>query len=267
MAKPYSILNTYAFIGMHIDLTDKVILVTGASRGIGREIAKQLGASGATVAVHYGRSADEAESLCSEIGNGARIFQADLANAEEANSLFSDVLAAYGKVDALVNNAGIVIHAPLDDDLDSWTADWDRTLNVNSRAAAILTRAAVPHFQERGVGHIVYMASRAAFRGDSEDYLAYAASKGAMVSLARSVARAFGKDGIKAFTVAPGFVRTAMAQDAIDAYGEEFVKGGIALDRLTEPADVAPMVVLLVSGLSDHATGTSIDINAASYVR
>jgi len=252
---------------MHIDLTGKVILVTGASRGIGREIARQLGASGATVAIHYGRSSDEAESLREEVGNNARIFRADLAHAPEANKMFADVLQAYGRVDALVNNAGIAIHAPLDDDLDSWTAAWDKTLDVNSRASAILTRAAIPHFQERGVGHIVYIASRAAFRGDSEDYLAYAASKGAMVSLARSVARAFGKDGIKAFTVAPGFVRTAMAQDAIDTYGEDFVKGGIALERLTEPSDVAPMVVLLVSGLSDHATGTTIDINAASYVR
>jgi len=252
---------------MHIDLTDNIILVTGASRGIGREIARQLAASGASVAVHYGRSSAEAEALCAEIGNGSKAFQADLASAEETDALFQQVLSEYSRVDALVNNAGIALHAPLDGSLAEWTAAWDKTLDVNSRASGILTRAAIPHFQESGGGRIVYVASRAAFRGDSEDYLAYAASKGAMVSLARSVARGFGKDGIKAFTVAPGFVRTEMAQDAIDAYGEDFVLGGIALDRLTEPADVAPMIVLLVSGLADHATGTSIDINAASYVR
>ncbi len=251
---------------MHIDLTGQIILVTGASRGIGREIAKQLGASGATVAVHYSSSSDEAVALCKEIGGKSEAFRADLSDASEADRLFRDVVGAYGRVDCLVNNAGIALHSPIERDLDDWVSEWDKTMDVNTRASGILTRAAIPHFISNGGGRIIYIASRAAFRGDSEDYLAYAASKGAMVSLARSVARAYGKDHIKAFTIAPGFVRTAMAQDAIDAYGEDFVLGGIALDRLTEPSDVAPTIVLLASGLSDHATGCSIDINAASYV-
>jgi NAD(P)-dependent dehydrogenase (short-subunit alcohol dehydrogenase family) len=252
---------------MHIDLKGQTILVTGASRGIGREIARQLGASGATIAVHYSSSSDEAVSLCKEIGGRSEAFRADLSDAQEADRLFRDVVGVYGRVDCVVNNAGIAVHSPLDTDLDEWVKDWDRTLDVNTRASGILTRAAVPHFVEHGGGRLIYIASRAAFRGDSEDYLAYAASKGAMVALSRSVARAFGKQNVKAFTVAPGFVRTSMAQDAIDAYGEDFVLGGLALDRLTEPSDVAPTIVLLASGLSDHATGCSIDINAASYVR
>ena len=252
---------------MHIDLKGQTILVTGASRGIGREIARQLGASGATIAVHYSSSSDEAVSLCKEIGGQSEAFRADLSDAHEADRLFRDVIGVYGRVDCVVNNAGITVHSPLDTDLDDWVRDWDRTLDVNTRASGILTRAAVSHFVEHGGGRLIYIASRAAFRGDSEDYLAYAASKGAMVALSRSVARAFGKQNVKAFTVAPGFVRTSMAQDAIDAYGEDFVLGGLALDRLTEPSDVAPTVVLLASGLSDHATGCSIDINAASYVR
>jgi NAD(P)-dependent dehydrogenase (short-subunit alcohol dehydrogenase family) len=139
-------------------------------------------------------------------------------------------------------------------------------MDINTRASAILIRSAIPHFKQHGGGKIINIASRAAFRGDTEEYLAYAASKGAMVSLSRSVARAYGKDNITSFVIAPGFVRTDMAQDAIDAYGEDYVVGGLALNKLTEPKDVAPMVVLLASGLADHATGTSIDINAASYV-
>lgn len=251
---------------MHIDLSGQTILVTGASSGIGAEIALQLGRSGATVAVHYSRSKEAAEAICTQIGHSARAFQADLGDAGAADQLFADVVAAFGRMDCLVNNAGIALHSPIDSSLEDWVADWDKTMNVNTRSTGVLTRAALPHFIENGGGRIIYMASRASFRGDSEDYLAYAASKGAMVSLARSVARAYGKQDIKAFTIAPGFVRTSMAQDAIDAYGEDFVLGGLALDRLTEPSDVAPMVVLLASGLADHATGCSIDINAGSYV-
>ncbi len=166
-----------------------------------------------------------------------------------------------------MNNAGIALNVPVDQSLDAWVVEWDRTLDVNTRASAILAREAVTHFVQRGEGgRIVFIASRAAFRGDTPDYLAYAASKGAMVSMARTLARGYGKNGIKVFTVAPGFVRTDMAKNAIDEYGEGFVINDLALDRLTEPADVAPFVVLLASGLSDHATGATIDINAGSYV-
>jgi NAD(P)-dependent dehydrogenase (short-subunit alcohol dehydrogenase family) len=125
---------------------------------------------------------------------------------------------------------------------------------------------AIQHFKTRQSGRIINIASRAAFRGDTAEFLAYAASKGGVVSLSRSIARAFGKDGITCFVVAPGWVKTDMAEDSIKEYGEEFILQGNALDRLTEPEDIAPMVTLLASGLADHATGTSIDINAASYV-
>ena len=118
----------------------------------------------------------------------------------------------------------------------------------------------------RGGGRIVNISSRAAFRGDQPDYLAYAASKAGLVALTRSLARAYGKDGIVAFNVAPGFTRTEMAQDFIDQYGEDYAVSDIALTRLTEPKDIAPTLVFLASGLADHATGATIDINAASYV-
>ena len=103
-------------------------------------------------------------------------------------------------------------------------------------------------------------------RGDTPDYLAYAASKGALVALTRSIARGYGKDGITAFNVAPGFTRTEMAQDFIDQYGEDFAMAGAALPEMTRPEDIAPIVVLLASGLADHATGATVDVNAGSYV-
>lgn len=252
---------------MQIDLTDHVILVTGASRGIGRAVANHLARAGATVAVHYGSSKDEAEALAAEIGNGARTFQADLGDAEATDGLVQSVIETYGRLDTLVNNAGIAVLADIRDDLDSFVGAWNAQLNVNARAAAVTSRGAIRHWLETGSpGRIVFITSRAAFRGDTPEYMAYAASKGAMVPLARTIARGFGKDNIKAFTVAPGFVRTDMAQDAIDEYGEGFVVDDLALSRLTEPDDIAPMVVLLASGASDHATGCTIDINAGSYV-
>jgi len=138
---------------------------------------------------------------------------------------------------------------------------------VNLTAAGILSRAAVNHFIQRGGGRIINIASRAAFRGDTPEYLAYAAAKSGMVAMSRSIARAFGKQGVKSFVVAPGFVRTDINRPFIKQYGEDFLVRDLALGSLTEPEDVSPTVVFLASGLMDHATGCSIDINAGSYVR
>ena len=252
---------------MQIDLSGQVVLVTGASRGIGAAIARRLGASGAQVAVHYRQGREQAEALVREIGNNAHPFAADLADAQACASLWKDVAGHFGRIDALVNNAGIAVSSPLDIASEDWLADWNRTMAVNLTATGLLSRAAIAHFTARGGGRIVNIASRAAFRGDQPDYLAYAASKAGIVALTRSIARGFGKQGIKAFTLAPGFTRTEMAQAFIDQFGEDYAAGDIALDRLTEPDDIAPMAVFLLSGLADHATGTSIDLNAGSYVR
>lgn len=251
---------------MRIDLEGRVALVTGASRGIGAAVAEALGAAGARVAVHYVRSEAEAEGVAARCGTGSAAFAADLSDPRTASGLVDAVVERYGRLDAVVANAGIAMSAPLDLDDAAWIDAMRRTLDVNLVSAGVLTKAAIPHFRARGSGRIVYIASRAAFRGDTQEYLAYAASKGGMVALAKSVARAFGKERVAAFVVAPGFVRTDMAQDFIDAYGEGIALDDLALPDLTEPADLAPLVTLLVSGLADHATGASIDVNAGSYV-
>jgi 3-oxoacyl-[acyl-carrier protein] reductase len=251
---------------MKIDLTDRVVLVTGASRGIGQALAEQMAAAGAGVAVHGYRHAARAEALARALPNGARVFTADLADPAACERLFADVQDAYGHVDVLVNNAGVALHMPLDAPTADWLRDWERTMAVNLRAVELLCRLAIAHFRTRGGGRIVNIASRAAFRGDTPEYMAYAASKGGMVALTRSIARGFGREGIRAFTLAPGFTRTDMAQDFIDTYGEAHARSDIALERLTEPADLAPLAVLLASGLADHATGCTIDVNAGSYV-
>lgn len=156
---------------MSLDLSDQIVLVTGASRGIGRAIAQQCAAAGATVAVHYGQSADAAADVAVRCGPTAQPFQADLTALDATEALVAQVLRAYGRLDALVLNAGVARSMPLAAPTEAWAADWNDTMHVNLRAPELLCRAALPHFQAQGHGRIVGIASRAAFRGDVPDYM------------------------------------------------------------------------------------------------
>jgi len=251
---------------VQINLSNTSVLVTGASRGIGAAVALAMGKAGARVAIHYRDQRQRADALAAKIGASAEVFQADLSDIDECAALWRAVATRFGRIDTLVNNAGIAISSPLDLASEDWVTGWDTTMAVNLRAPAILSRLAIAHFTEKGGGRIINISSRAAFRGDQPAYLAYAASKGGLVALTRSIARGFGKAGILAFNVAPGFTRTEMAQDFLDQYGEDYATNDIALERLTEPDDIAPFIVFLASGIGDHSTGCTIDINAASYV-
>jgi 3-oxoacyl-[acyl-carrier protein] reductase len=251
---------------MHISLLNKNVIVTGASRGIGKAIAESLGACGARVAVHYNGSSEAARKVVSAIGNGSKAFRADMSKPLEVIQFFDDVVNEFDKIDVLVNNAAIALSSDPSKDDFSWLNEWISTVDINLNSVGLLCKKAIEHFVKNGDGRIINISSRAAFRGDTKDYLAYAASKAGVVALTRSIARAYGKNGIKAFNVAPGFVRTDMAQDFIDQYGEDYVRNDIALSELTEPKDIAPTIAFLASGLGDHATGCTIDINAGSYV-
>jgi len=251
---------------MKVDLTGQRALVTGASRGIGRAIAAALLDAGARVAAHYRSERESAEALVRG-RDGSLALGADLSDGSAAAELHTRAVAALGGLDLLVNNAGIALESPIDLPLDEWRRAWDATMAVNLTASGILAREAVRHFSSHGGGRIVFVGSRAAFRGDTTEYIAYAASKAGMHALSASIARGFGKQGVKSFVIAPGFTRTEIAEDFIAKYGEDYAMKDIALDRMTEPKDIAPLVVFLASGLADHCTGTSIDVNAASYVR
>jgi 3-oxoacyl-[acyl-carrier protein] reductase len=252
---------------MKIDLAGTTVLVTGSSSGIGEEIARGLALSGATVALHYNTGESRAATIVGELGNDSRSFQADLSRPQSAYDLFMEVVGLYGSVDMLVNNAGIFTSSPVDLDISSWLEDWKRTLAVNLTSAAVLSYAAIRHFRALGGGRIVHIASRAAFRGETEEYLGYGASKGGLVSLSRSIARSFGKQNILSFAIAPGFVRTRMTQEYLDAHEEETIERELSLNELTKVSDIAPIVVFIAGGMLDHATGCTIDINAGSYMR
>ena len=252
---------------MKIDLSKRTVLVTGANSGIGYAIAKQLLESNASVALHYNSKSDGVKELHKQFPNQSEIFEADFNNSDSVINLFDDILSWKDSLDVLINNAGTSIMNSVDLDDKEWINNWNTIMNINLLATGILSKKALQHFKNNNGGRIINIASRAAFRGDTPDYLAYAASKAGMVALIKSIARGFGKDGITAFSIAPGFTRTAMAQKSIDKYGEDFVVKDIALNQLTEPKDIAPIVTLICSGEFDHGTGSNIDINAGSYVR
>ncbi len=251
---------------MRIDLKNINILVTGAARGIGAEVAKQLGQSGARLAVHYNQNRAQAERIAIEIGNQSFAVQADLGNKEESLLLFTEVIRQVGQLHVLVNNAGVALKSPISENNPNWIQDFQQTMQVNLISAAILSKMAINHYTKLGGGIIINIGSRAAYRGETRDYLAYAASKGALMSLTKSIAKEFGKEGITAFYLAPGFTRTDMAEQFFRQYGEEPVLQDIALNNITEPHNIAPIVTFLASGMASHATGTSIDINAGSYM-
>jgi 3-oxoacyl-[acyl-carrier protein] reductase len=251
---------------MQIDLAGTTALVTGGSGGLGESISAALHECGARVAIHYHAGREKAEEIADRLGGGCEAFGADLSSHEGPRKLFASVLDSFERLDLLVNNAGIFAAALPVSGHDKWIATWDRTIAVNLTSTGILCREAIEHFRTIGGGRIVSIASRAAFRGETAGYLAYAASKGGMISLSRSIARSFGKENIKSFSLAPGYVRTPMTSEYLDLHEEEMVEEELALGRMTEPGDVAPLVAFIASGRLDHATGCTIDINGGSYI-
>ena len=175
---------------MQVKLKNKHIIVTGASRGIGRSIAEHLVAAGATVAMQYNENKNRAEKVQSTLGGRALLYKCDFENRLDVSGFFNQVIKDLKRIDVLVNNAGIAISSdPAKNDV-AWIDDWLRTLDINLNSTALLCKKAIDHFKNVGGGTIINMASRAAFRGDTADYMAYAASKAGIVGLTRSIARA-----------------------------------------------------------------------------
>ena len=248
-------------------LDGKIALITGGNRGLGKAITEKFVEEGAHVALHYNHNASAAETLKDHYGDSITLFRADLTDINQSAVLFEQVISGLGHVDIVVNNAGVALKSNIFGKQQAWLRNWGITMQVNLNSLALICRLAILHFVDLHLkGRIINIASRAAFRGDTEDYMAYAASKGGVVALTRSIARAFGKKGIIAFTVSPGFVNTDMARQFFDQYGEDYGLKDNALDKLTLPEDVAPMIAFLASGKADHATGSNFDFNAGSYL-
>ena len=226
------------------------ILITGASRGIGAAIAAAL-TSDATRTV----ALSSADGDIGDPAVPARLWQQSIDQLD-------------GRIDVLVNNAGIFEASPLDDDDDVWLASWNRTLQVNLTASADLCRRAVLHWQARqATGRIVNIASRAAHRGDSPAHWHYAASKAGMVAMTKTIARAYAAEGILAFAICPGFTMTGMADDYLASRDGDALLADIPLGRVAMPEEVAEMARWCALDAPASMTGAVLDVNGASYVR
>lgn len=250
-----------------VDLTGTRVLLTGGSQGIGAAAVRALHAAGAQVMFTYRKRADLARALCAELGRGVSARQADLADAEALPALAEACVSELGGIDVLVNNAGIFAENPFDGhDLTAWRRAWRRTFAVNVFAAADLAWLAIREMRRaRTRGTIINVASRAAHRGELS-FVDYAASKAALVNLTKSIARACAADGITAFAVAPGFIATEMSAAALESDGAA-IAAEVPSGRVGTPDDVGGIIAFLASPLASYATGATIDVNGASYVR
>ena len=247
------------------------VLLTGSSKGIGFNIAKTLINEGHDIALHYNKNKSELDALLKDSKTNSFTIQSDLSDLNQIKDLVNSTIDKLSFPDCIINNAGIAESADISIDFEKWNDLFDRTIDVNLKAPSLIFKELIKYKRANKIKsrlRFINIASRAAFRGEQEDYISYACSKGGMISLTKSMSRSFGEtDNIVAISIAPGFVRTEMAQSFIKKHGEDVVKQGITLDRLTEPKDISPIVSLIVSGKMDHSTGSTIDVNGGSFLR
>jgi NAD(P)-dependent dehydrogenase (short-subunit alcohol dehydrogenase family) len=237
------------------------ILVTGATRGIGAAVVQSLRARGARVIGHGTRAADG-------------VLAADLSQPGAGDQLWDAALDALdGRIDVLINNAGVFEAIPVDGPDAEWQASWARTMQINLQSSADLCRRMVLHAQGRErdagglAGRIVNVASRAAYRGDSPAHWHYAASKAGMVAMTKSIARGYAGQGLAAFAICPGYVMTGMAEDYLASRGGDKLLADIPLGRVAQPGEVASVATYLALDAPASMTGAVLDVNGASFVR
>ncbi len=251
-----------------MDFTEKVVLVTGASRGIGRAIAVQFAQRGAQVAVHYHQNRAAAEETVGMLAGGPHlIVQADMKDAAGIEEMVTAVVAAMRRLDILVNNAGIYEEHPVaETSYADWRASWRRVIETNLIGAANTSYCAARVMMKQGGGRIVNVSSRGAFRGEPMGP-AYGASKAGMNAMGQSLAKYLSPFNIFVGTVAPGFVETEMAADHLAGPEGAGVRAQSPLNRVAKPEEVAYAVLFLASDGAEFMTGAILDVNGASYLR
>lgn len=247
-------------------LDGQTILVTGATGAIGRAICMALSKDGASVLIHYARNHAAAEALLADIGGKGAIFSADLSDPAAPQALWQ-AAGAQGPVTGLVNNAGIRSEVSIDAPMSEWQSVWEKEFRVNFLSAVDLTKCAIRHFRKHGGGRIVNMASRAGQRGYASNAMAYGASKAALINLTKSVAQSHGAEGITSVALAPGWVRTEMAEAFIAEHGEAAALAGIPIGRMAAPEEVGELTAFLFRPSQVSLNGAVLDVNGGSYLR
>lgn len=248
--------------------TNRAILITGASRGIGAACAQAFAARGDRVAIHYSSdAAAAADVLGSCAGDGHVVVQGDLRDPAAVRSFVDEAAAHLGKIDVVVNNAGVFFSHPIEAaTYEQWQQAWNDTLGVNLTGAANVTWCALQHMPRAGGSRIVNVGSRGAFRGEP-DSPAYGASKAAIVAFGQSIAKALAPEGIAVTTLAPGFVETDMAKDHLEGETGREIRAQSPFNRVATPQELADAIVFLASSEAEWASGAVLDFNGASYLR
>ena len=246
----------------------KKILVTGASRGIGRAIAVAFAAGGGSVAINFRSDEKSASDTLNGLqGGGHVLVQADVSIADGARTAVDQSVSGLGGLDIVVNNAGIYEEHPIDSvGFDEWQTSWKRTLDINLIGPANICYFAAQHMMKSGGGRIVNVSSRGAFRGEPHGP-AYGASKAGVNALSQSLAIALAPHNIFVGVVAPGFVETDMTVDMLAPPEGDAIRAQSPLGRVARPEEVASAVLFLASDGAEFSTGTIIDVNGASYLR
>ncbi|HEU4572457.1 MAG TPA: 3-oxoacyl-ACP reductase FabG [Candidatus Limnocylindrales bacterium] len=247
-------------------LEERVVLVTGSSRGIGAAVARRAAEEGATLAVHYRTGAAEADKVVVDAraagAKDAATFHADLSDGDAAERLVEDVVAAFGRLDGLVNNAGMDQRGPT---LELSPAEWDRVIATNLTASFRTMRAALPAMLEQGSGSIVNVASRLGQMGIPET-AAYSAAKAGLIGLTRSLAREFGSRGVRINAVAPGVTITEMTTELVESEAGKARLRDMALGRFGRADEVAEAVIFLLSDRASLFVGQTLNPNAGGYM-
>lgn len=243
------------------------ILVTGATGAIGQAICRALAADGAQVVVHYGRNRDAAEALVKTFDGRGWAASADLSAPAGPQALWDQAIAAAGRLTGLVNNAGIRSEVGVDAPMEEWQRAWAREMRVNFLSAVDLSKLAIQHFRDNGGGRIVNMASRAGQRGYTSSAMAYGASKAALINLTKSIAQSYGHEGVTSVALAPGWVRTEMAEAYIAEHGEAAALAGIPIARMADPMEIGEITAFAFRPTQASLNGAVLDVNGGSYMR
>lgn len=251
-----------------MDFTNKNVLITGGSRGIGKATALAFAKKGAQVGLNFRSNLKAAENTLGELpGKGHALFQVDIATKENCERLVADFVSAYGQLDVLVNNAGISIFHEIDKvDFEQWTHAWENTFKTNLFAAANMSYWAAKAMMKSGGGRIVNVSSRGSFRGEPTKP-AYGASKAALNAMTQSLAKQLAPHNIYLGVVAPGFTETEMAAVTLTPAERENLLRESPFKRMAQPEEVAHAILFLASQGAAYTSGTIIDVNGASYLR